>query len=207
MNKLYSIQNLFYEIDNNRIIENINYDIEEGITIVNGANGAGKTTLLKLLFGIIKPTSGNINNHFDSLNQKISFIFQDPVFLNRSVEDNLRHVLKCKSISKKKWSSIISDSIQRFSFEYLLKTNINNLSGGELQLLSLMRGTMLDPDILFYDEPTNNLDDENIKLIKSFIENFYNKGRSIIMVTHNDYLINDMKHKKLTLKNGNSKDA
>ena len=207
MNKLYSIQNLYYEIDNNRIIENINYDIEEGITIINGANGAGKTTLLKLLFGIIKPTSGNINNHFDSLNQKISFIFQDPVFLNRSVEDNLRHVLKCKSISKKKWSSIISDSIQRFSFEYLLKTNINNLSGGELQLLSLMRGTMLNPDILFYDEPTNNLDDENIKLIKSFIENFYNKGRSIIMVTHNDYLINDMKHKKLTLKNGNSKDA
>jgi len=207
MNKLYSIQNLYYEIDNNRIIENINYDIEEGITIVNGANGAGKTTLLKLLFGIIKPTSGTINNHFDTLNQKISFIFQDPVFLNRSVEDNLKHVLKCKSIYKKNWSSIISDSIQRFSCEYLLKTNINNLSGGELQLLSLMRGTMLDPDILFYDEPTNNLDDENIKLIKSFIENFYNKGRSIIMVTHNDYLIDDMKHKKLTLKNGNSKDV
>ena len=79
MSKLYSIQNLFYEIDNNKIIKNINYEIEEGITIINGANGAGKTTLLKLLFGIIKPTSGTIN-HFDSLRQKISFIFKTQYF-------------------------------------------------------------------------------------------------------------------------------
>ena len=207
MSKLYSIQNLFYEIDNNKIIENINYEIEEGITIINGANGAGKTTLLKLLFGIIKPTSGTINNHFDSLRQKISFIFQDPVFLNRSVEDNLMHVLKCKSVHKASWSRIISDSVQRFSCEHLLKNNINSLSGGELQLLSLMRGIMIEPDILFYDEPTNNLDDENIKLIKTFIENLYNNGCSIIMVTHNNYLFDDMNHKKLALKNGCSIDV
>ncbi len=207
MSKLYSIQNLFYQIDSNKIIENINYDIEEGITIINGANGAGKTTLLKLLFGIVKPTSGVINNHFDSSSQKTSFIFQDPIFLNRSVEDNLKHTLKCKSINKKNWSGIILDCVKKFSCEHLLKTDINNLSGGELQLLSLIRGTMIDPDILFYDEPTNNLDDENIKLIKIFIENFYNKGCSIIMVTHNDYLIDNMKHKKLTLKNGNSIDV
>ncbi len=207
MSKLYSIQNLFYETDNNKIIKNISYDLEEGITIIDGANGAGKTTLLKLLFGIIKPSSGTIDNYFDSLSRKASFIFQDPVFLNRSVEDNLKHVLKCKSIYKNNWSRIISNSVQKFSCEHLLKNNINNLSGGELQLLSLMRGTMLDPDILFYDEPTNNLDDENIKLIKSYIKNFYKKGCSIIMVTHNDYLIKDMKHKKLTLKNGSLKNV
>ena len=76
-----------------------------------------------------------------------------------------------KSVHKASWSRIISDSVQRFSCEHLLKNNINSLSGGELQLLSLMRGIMIEPDILFYDEPTNNLDDEN-KINKTLLKTF-----------------------------------
>ena len=52
---------------------------------------------------MIHPTNGNIVRHFDSKNMEISFVFQEPIFLNRSVEDNLKHVLYCKSIKKKDW--------------------------------------------------------------------------------------------------------
>ena len=202
MRKIYSIQKISYKINEKKIIKNITCDIEEGATIIRGPNGAGKTTLLKLIYGFIKPTSGVIKKHFDLSNKKVSFVFQDPVFLNRTVEDNLKHVLKCKSIDAKNWPYIISESIHQYSFKHLLKYNINSLSGGELQLLSLIRSTMLKPDILFYDEPTNNLDDKNIKLIKKLINNFHKEGRSIIIVSHNNFLIDDIAHRKLTIKDG-----
>ena len=87
---------------------------------------------------MIHPTSGNIVRHFDSKNIEISFVFQEPIFLNRSVEDNLKHLLYCKSI-KKSDSNIIHHIVSQYSLEHLLKSQIKDLSGGELQLLSLMR--------------------------------------------------------------------
>ena len=110
MSKIYSTQDLSYEINDRKIIKEITCSIEEGITVIKGPNGSGKTTFLKLLFGMIYPTNGNIVRHFNTKNMEISFVFQEPIFLNRSVEDNLKHVLYCKSIKKKDWRKIINEN-------------------------------------------------------------------------------------------------
>ena len=149
MSKIYSTQDLSYEINDRKIIKEVTCSIEEGITVIKGPNGSGKTTFLKLLFGMIYPTNGNIVRHFNTKNMEISFVFQEPIFLNRSVEDNLKHVLYCKSIKKKDWRKMIHKIVTEYSLEHLLKSQIKDLSGGELQLLSLIRSMKLT-QVYFY---------------------------------------------------------
>ena len=202
MSKIYSTQDLSYEINDRKIIKEVTCSIEEGITVIKGPNGSGKTTFLKLLFGMIYPTNGNIVRHFNTKIMEISFIFQEPIFLNRSVEDNLKHVLYCKSIKKKDWRKIIHKIVTEYSLEHLLKSQIKDLSGGELQLLSLIRSMIINPSILIYDEPTNNLDDDNIELVTKIIKDINNQGLSLIMVSHSSILDNIIKYNQLYIKNG-----
>ena len=145
MSKLFSIQNLSYAINSKTIIKNSTCNLEEGITLINGCNGAGKTTFLKLLFGILHPTSGSIIRHFDMDNTEVSFVFQKPIFLNRTVENNLKHILHCKSVKRKDWNEIIDRIVNEYSLENIYKTQIRDLSGGELQLLSLIRSMIMNP--------------------------------------------------------------
>ena len=202
MSNIYSIQNLSYEMNNRKIIKEVTCNIGKGVTVIKGPNGAGKTTFLKLLFGMIHPTSGNIVRHFDAKNTEISFVFQEPIFLNRSVEDNLKHVLYCKSIKKKDWRKIINDIVTEYSLEDLLKSQVKDLSGGELQLLSLIRSLITKPNILLYDEPTNNLDDDNIELVTKIIKDINNQGLSLIMVSHTSIIDNIMSFNQLSFQNG-----
>ena len=206
MSKIYSTQDLSYEINDRKIIKEVTCSIEEGITVIKGPNGSGKTTFLKLLFGMIYQTNGNIVRHFNTKNMEISFIFQEPIFLNRSVEDNLKHVLYCKSIKKKDWRKIIHKIVTEYSLEHLLKSQIKDLSGGELQLLSLIRSMIINPSILLYDEPTNNLDDDNIELVTKIIKDINNQGLSLIMVSHSSILDNIMSYNHISFENGSKID-
>jgi ABC-type ATPase involved in cell division len=124
------------------------------------------------------------------------------VFLNRSVEDNLKHVLFCKNVDKTKWVTLISNTLKEFNLEYMLALKVDSLSGGELQLLALVRGILIHPDILFYDEPTNNLDKNNIDTILKMIQKFYTNGSSIIIVSHDDILIKMLKHNEILINEG-----
>ena len=200
---IFSLNNLSYEVSNKFIIKNITFDIKKNIiTIIKGPNGAGKTTLLKILFGMLKPTSGSLQRLFDSEKHELSYIFQNSVFLNRSVEENLNHVLFCKNINKNKWKSIILSVLKEFNLDYMLSLNLKSLSGGELQLLALVRGILIHPDILFYDEPTNNLDRDNVETIAKMIYKFHLDGSSIIIVSHDDALTKILKHDEIVMKEG-----
>lgn len=200
---IFSLNNLSYKVSNKFIIKNITFDIKKNIiTIIKGPNGAGKTTLLKILFGMLKPTSGSLQRLFDSEKYELSYIFQNSVFLNRSVEENLNHVLFCKNINKNKWKSIILSVLKEFNLDYMLSLNLKSLSGGELQLLALVRGILIHPDILFYDEPTNNLDRDNVETIAKMIYKFHLDGSSIIIVSHDDALTKILKHDEIVMKEG-----
>ena len=203
MNIIFSANNLSYNVSNKLIIKNATFDIKKNIiTIIKGSNGAGKTTLLKILFGMLKPSSGELQRKFDIEKYQLSYIFQNPVFLNRSVEDNLSHVLFCKDIVKTKWKNLILNTLKEFNLEYMLSLRVKSLSGGELQLLALIRGILIHPDILFYDEPTNNIDNDNITTIVKMINKFHMNGSSIIIVSHDDVLVNILEHDEILIKEG-----
>ena len=202
MNKIFEVENLSYKVNNKQIIKNINCVIEEGITIIKGPNGAGKTTFLKLLFGLIIPTEGAVIKNYNEREIEKSFVFQNPIFLDRTVEENLRHTLYCKNISTKNWDKIITENAMLYNIEHMLNLNIKMLSGGELQLLSLVRSVITEPNILFYDEPSNNLDINNIDLLIQLINKLCNKGGSIVMVSHNDFPQQLIRYNKLSINQG-----
>ena len=203
MNTIFQGNNLTYKISNKSIISNASFDIKKNrITIIKGPNGAGKTTLLKILFGMLEPTSGSIQRLYNVKESKLSYIFQNSIFLNRSVEDNLNHVLFCKNINKTIWKNLILNRLKEFRLEYMLNLDIKSLSGGELQLLALLRGVLIYPDILFYDEPTNNLDNNNIDTIIEMINKLYIDGHSIVIVSHDDNFSKVFDHDEIIIKEG-----
>ena len=203
MNTIFQGNNLTYKISNKSIISNASFDIKKNrITIIKGPNCAGKTTLLKILFGMLEPTSGSIQRLYNVKESKLSYIFQNSIFLNRSVEDNLNHVLFCKNINKTIWKNLILNRLKEFRLEYMLNLDIKSLSGGELQLLALLRGVLIYPDILFYDEPTNNLDNNNIDTIIEMINKLYIDGRSIIIVSHDNNFSKVFNHDEIIIKEG-----
>tara|TARA_B100001093_G_scaffold16014_1_gene14648 strand:- start:967 stop:1587 length:621 start_codon:yes stop_codon:yes gene_type:complete len=203
MSYIYTTKNLSYACNNKEIIRSISCRIESGtITSVKGANGAGKTTFLKLLYGLYDPTSGTILRNFDTKNIKLAYIFQNSVFLNRSVKNNLEHVLYCKDIKKNQWNDIIEDVLERFKLNYMLNLDIQSLSGGELQLLALIRSILITPDILFYDEPSNNLDKENARLVLDIISSIHDKGSTIIIVSHDNEFLSYFKSTQINIERG-----
>ena len=202
MKKIFEVENLSYKVNNKLIIKNINCVIEKGITIIKGPNGAGKTTFLKLLFGLLNPTDGAVIKNYNENETKKSFVFQNPIFLDRTVKENLKHTLYCKNISSKHWDKIITEKAMLYNIGHMLNLNIKMLSGGELQLLSLIRSVIIEPNILFYDEPSNNLDINNIDLLIQLINKLYYKGGSIVMVSHNDFPQQLIKYNKLSINQG-----
>ena len=203
MKNIYTLDSLCYKINDKSIINNISCDIKYNrVTNIKGLNGAGKTTLLKLIYGLYKPSSGNITKHFDSSKIKMSYLFQNSIVLNRSIKDNLNHALYCQNIEKSEWSSIILKCAKEFDLEHLLQLNIKSLSGGEFQLLTLLRSILNSPDILFLDEPTNNLDLHNIKIIVRIIKSFQEKGISILLASHDKNLLNMIEYDQISINEG-----
>ena len=80
--------------------------------------------------------------------------------------------------------------------------NINELSGGEMQLLSLMRALIFNPDIIFYDEPSNNLDEYHFDFIVDIIKDLSSKNKSIFLVSHDERLLKKISGNTVYLKNG-----
>ena len=202
MNKIISLQNVNYQSNNKKILNNISLDIyRDKITALRGPNGAGKTTLLKLMYGLLKPSSGNIIRFYPESISK-SIIFQNPKFLDKTVYANLEHALFCKNIQKNKRYLIINNLLEKYCLMDLADKQTRLLSGGELQLLSLLRSLVIQPHIIFYDEPTNNLDQFNKSLILDIIRSEIIEKKQIILVSHDDEFIKKLDCLNIYLKDG-----
>ncbi len=180
---MISLKNIVYKKNLKTILDDINIDIDSyGTTIITGHNGAGKSTLLKIISGIIKPTSGTIESEINILSNS-SFVFQKPIFLKRSVRDNIRYVLYNKNkISSDK---LIDDYLTYFKLNHLSSVLAHNLSLGEQQLVSFIRAIIIKPQIIFLDEPSSNLDRVYKKMINNKISDIAEKIK-VFMITQNE---------------------
>lgn len=184
-------------------LKGINIDINRGeLLAIVGKSGSGKSTLLNLLGGIDTPTEGSIVINDNELNgmkesqlshfrsENIGFIFQ--FFQLMPTLTVLENVIMPMDFSNK-----ISSSKRRERAEMLLsKVNIIShadkfpcsLSGGEQQRVAIARALANDPDIIFADEPTGNLDSNTTEDIFDLLKSITEGGKNVIMVTHNNEL-------------------
>ncbi len=190
-------------------LNGVTLDINEGdyISFV-GPSGAGKSTLLLILAGLIRPTAGDIyfkSKKLTRLPEKewtllrkryIGFIFQKKIIISHlTVKENILAPLVFIEEKEKKEEFI--HYAEKLIEEYDLKKYINfypdNLSGGELQKLLIVRALVTKPKILLADEPTGDLDNQSSKDIIKKLSSLNKKGLTIVMVTHNQILAESSK--------------
>lgn len=201
-----------YKKDGRRILKNINLGIRKGEKLlISGKIGSGKSTLIKLLMRYKNPTSGciYINGHayndipVKELRTKISFIPQSTLLFNRTIFDNIVYGSEGK-YSVDDIQSMIAllnlDSI----FEDGLLTNVgkngSKLSGGQRQIVLILRTFLQDPEILILDEPTASIDESTKEKVYILLEKLM-KDRTIIMATHDQNIIKSASS-VISLKNG-----
>jgi tungstate transport system ATP-binding protein len=181
---------------NGRSVLQVNsLDIQRGETLtVVGPNGSGKSTLLLALARLLKPSRGDIIYDGKSLKQlneleyrrKISFVFQAPLLMDMTVEQNVALGLKFRSTSREETQARVLEWMKQLGVEPLAKRRAGQLSGGEAQRVSLARAFVLEPELLLLDEPFSALDPPTrSRLIQDLYDLLEGTQRTAVFVTHN----------------------
>ena len=168
-----------------RIIGPVTHRLEQGPpTIVIGPNGSGKTTLLRVIHGIERISTGQVNWTHDAPNQQ-AFVFQSPIVLRRTVAENLAYPLRLAGVDKAEIISRVTTWLARIGLDALANTAATRLSGGERQKLAIARALIRTPQVLFLDEPCANLDGHTTREIEALLSETAAAGTRLIMATHN----------------------
>lgn len=192
---MINVKDLNVSFGNKCVLKDVNLKIDEGdFIIITGESGCGKTTLLNCITMLEKYKSGSIeynNISYSKLNNRskikilkndFGIIFQDFGLIDElSVYKNLEFVNKNKSK--------IKEILDEFKLNIDLNTKVSLLSGGEKQRLALARIVLKKAKIIFADEPTGNLDEDNSKIVMDHLLKMNQKGTTIIVVTHDKSLL------------------
>ena len=179
---------------NQRFTLNIpSLEFEEGkIYALLGPNGAGKTTLLNLLSLLEKPDRGEIfykEKRIDpsslDYRRRISLIMQDPFLFHTTVYNNVAYGLKVRSLNRKEIRGKVSKVLGLVGLLGFEGRKAHGLSGGEAQRVVFARALVLQPEILFLDEPTANIDRRNTEIIEETIRRINRERVTIVLATHN----------------------
>ena len=170
-------------------------DIARGETLaVVGPNGAGKSTLLLALAHLIRPARGEIRfegkplTEWDELEyrRRIAFVFQDPLLMDMSVQDNVGLGLKFRGADAETIRARTTHWMQAMGIDSLASRRAGQLSGGEAQRVSLARAFVLDPELLLMDEPLSAVDPQTrSQLLTDLSSLLAQDHRTTIIVTHN----------------------
>ncbi len=168
------------------IIDRVSVEISAGPrTVILGPNGAGKSVLMRLCHGLFEPTSGTIVwQGSNGGHRRQAMVFQRPVMLRRSALANVIYGMKLADITSRECELRARDVLEAVGLLHLSGRPARMLSGGEQQRVALARAWVLNPEVLFLDEPTANLDPGASRDIESIIAQIHASGTKIIMSTH-----------------------
>lgn len=186
---LLQVRELGFSAGGTRLLDKINVDIRCGSrTLIMGPNGAGKSLLLRIMHGLVAPEDGTVLWRGAGLDAAAcraqAMVFQRPVLLRRSVFGNLKFALAVRGLRGREQAEKIRRALADAGLEHLAKRPARVLSGGEQQRLSLVRALALEPELLFLDEPTANLDPASTAAIEQLILDANRRGVTIVLVTH-----------------------
>lgn len=199
-------------------LDNVSFDIENGeFVFITGPSGAGKTTILKLILAEISPNDGDVvvdginvkelkEKELPNFRQKIGIVFQDfKVLPERTVSENVEVALAVTGVDEKEWNERIKHVLKLVGLVRQANLFPSQLSGGELQRVSLARALSVNPKLLIADEPTGNLDWETSDSMMQLFEKINKEGKTIIMATHNLEIIKKYKKREIHIVSGKLK--
>ena len=196
-------------------LNGINLRIEQGeFVFVVGDSGSGKSTLIRLLMKEIEPTSGTIIVNGQNLNRMkhrniakyrrgIGVVFQDFRLLkDRNIYENIAFALRVTETPTRVIKRKVPAALSLVGLAQKYKAFPKELSGGEQQRVAIARAIVNEPAILLADEPTGNLDPTNSWEIMSLLKEANDRGTTVLVVTHNQEIVNEMNERVITMKQG-----
>lgn len=192
---------------------NLHIEDKEFVSIV-GTSGAGKSTILKLLTREEIQTSGKIvvaGVDYDTLHPKdipylrrrIGTVFQDFKLLpNKTAYENIAFALEIVGATRQEIARAVPRVIELVGLKGREDQFPDQLSGGEMQRTAIARAVVRQPKILIADEPTGNLDPKHSWDIIKILLKINKYGTTVVLTTHNQDIVNALKRRVITLKNG-----
>jgi cell division transport system ATP-binding protein len=216
---MLKVNNVSKSFGNIVALEDISFDVDPGeFVFLTGPSGSGKTTLLRLILRELLPDTGEIYledqditqlrlREVPALRQQIGTVFQDFKILNeRTVRENIEVALAVIGLGKTEWRDRVDHVANLVGLSNRVDLFPSQLSGGELQRVSLARALVVNPKIILADEPTGNLDWETSERIMQLFEKINQEGKTIVMATHNQNIIDTMKKRVIEVRHGKVKE-
>lgn len=208
MNKdVIEVKNLSFSYDKDYILKDLSMTVKEGsFTLLLGRNGAGKTTLIRLILDELKQNQGEIrlfddlvkdDNHYRDL----AYISQSSVASYRNFPTTVSELLKnhLKFLKKK---MDIGEILKEFDLENEIGSALSELSGGQIQRLSLILAIIKDAKLLILDEPTAAIDKAFAKDFYTYLKNMAQNGKTILMISHDYRLASKFSDKIYSIQDG-----
>jgi putative ABC transport system ATP-binding protein len=180
-------------------LNGVTFNVRKGeFLAIMGPSGSGKSTLLHLLGMLDEPTSGSYrfdgkdvlsysgNELAKIRNEKLGFVFQSFNLLSRTtVLENVKLPLYYSSVPEHEWEKRARKAVEDVGLGQRMNHKQAELSGGEKQRVAIARALVNDPEIIFADEPTGNLDSKAGKLVMGIIQHLNEEhGKTIVLITH-----------------------
>ncbi|MCR4944462.1 MAG: ABC transporter ATP-binding protein [Clostridium sp.] len=180
-------------------LDNVSLKIHKGdFVAIIGPSGSGKSTLMHIVGGLDSPTTGTVSIEGKDIsrlkdkelskyrNEKIGFVFQAFNLENsQTALENVMMPLIFAGVSKRERKKRALEALEQVGLKDLAKHKPNEMSGGQRQRVSIARALVNNPEIIFADEPTGNLDSKAGENIMQLFREINEKGFTVIMVTHN----------------------
>lgn len=215
--QLIELKNVYKRYSNGvSALVDVNLAISKGeFVFIIGESGSGKSTLIKLLYRQEKPTSGEVivggvnvaklrNGKVYKLRRKLGIVFQDYKLLpKKTVYENVAFALEVYGLKSSEIREKTLKAIELVGLKDKLRSYPDELAGGQQQRVSIARAIVNEPKVLICDEPTGNLDPKISMEVMEVIDKINRElGTTIIMATHDERIVNKMKKRVITIKNG-----
>ena len=215
----FSLKNVGKQFGRNYVLRHVSFSLpDRGFYAIKGKSGSGKSTLLNLLSGLLQPEEGSVyfkgkNLASFSKNRIRQFRLKDTAMLFQHYNlidgatglENVSLAAVLAGVSREKARKKAAKLFKDFKMESLMNKNVDLCSGGEKQRIAVLRALIGNPKVLFCDEPTGALDEENAKFVMKVLKEQAQR-KLVIMVSHNEDLIAEyadavllVENKKLTI--------
>ena len=157
-------------------------------TVLLGPNGAGKSLFIRILAGLVDADRGHVTWSGTPPDrrrvQRIGFVFQRPVLLQRSAFANIDYALAVTGTPAPERTARAHQALEKAGLDHLANQPARELSGGEQQRLTLARALACDPELLILDEPAANLDPASTAAIEQVLKDIRSNGTPVLLITH-----------------------
>jgi tungstate transport system ATP-binding protein len=188
-----SIKNISKSYEGNEVLKDCTHEFERGVYALMGPNGSGKSTLLRVCALLERPALGDIFYHDNegamengiSLRRRITLVLSRAGIFNTTVFNNAAYGLRIRGLRKREIKERAHEALRTVGLLDRARQNALTISSGEAQRLALARAIVIEPEVLFLDEPTASVDEDNCAIIEGLILDMKRKeSPTVIMATH-----------------------